>query len=530
MEQKIQVDGQVGREGRDLAVLIVDDSELDATLLVEELRGGGFDVTYERVDNPAAMRAALQKNKWDVITSDHSMPRFSGPAALALTLELCPSVPFIIVSGGIDLNLAVALIKGGAVDYVQKNELARLLPLIERLLHDIQARGEKQAGVLALLVSEDRYRRLFEAAQDGILIVNAETGQIDEVNPFLLDLFGFAREEYLGKRLWEVAAFKDSEASKHAFLALQNKGYIRYDNIPLHASDGRSVDVEFVSNVYEVDGKKVIQCNIRDISARKEVEDKILKHYADLERKVLLRTTQVEALNRELEVFNYSVSHDLQAPLRRITGFVKALERACTKELSDKGKELLLEIRASTLHMTTLIKALLKLSSAWDTEVQWVPTDLSSLVHIIATELQQADPARHVEIVIGEGITADGDAAMLRAVLENLMANAWKFTSLTDGSRIEFGVENASNGLPTYFVRDNGAGFDMAYAEKLFGAFQRLHGEEEFPGTGIGLASVQRIIHRHGGRIWAKGEVNRGATFYFQLDIHHESRTAFAAL
>jgi PAS domain S-box-containing protein len=525
MTPEINVGQNVGRA---LRVLIVEDSKVDVGLLLMALRTGGFQVAHQVVDTPASMRVALQHKEWDVITSDHAMPRFSGPAALAMTLELSPSVPFIIVSGEIDLNLAVGLIKAGAVDYVQKAELVRLVPVIERLLHDVQVRNEKHSGDLALLVSEIRYRRLFETAQDGILIVDAETGQIDDVNPFLLDLLGFSKEEYLGKKLWEVAAFKDSEASKSAFLELQNRGYIRYDNIPLHAVDGRSVEVEFVSNVYEVDQKKVIQCNIRDISVRREVEERLKRHYADLERRVQVRTAQVEALNKELETFNYSVSHDLQAPLRRITGFVTALERLCADKLNDKGIELLVEIRSSTLHMTTLIKALLKLSSTWDTEVQWVSTDLSSIAQLVATELQQAAPDRNVEFVIGEGISAAGDAAMLRVVLENLMQNAWKFTSLRDSARIEFGIKCTANNPPTYFVRDNGAGFDMKYADRLFGAFQRLHGEDEFPGTGIGLASVQRIIHRHGGHIWAESAVEQGATFYFNLEAGHHDGSVSA--
>ena len=371
---------------RPLRVLIVEDAKSDVALLLLALRAGGFDVTHEAVATQAAMRAAMHQ-RWDLIISDYAMPQFSGPAALALTLELSPDLPFIIVSGEIDINVAVSLIRAGARDYVQKTELVRLVPVIERVLLDRAAHNDKVLADQALIASESQYRRLFESAQDGILIVDAETGQIDDVNPFLLNLLGFSKEEYLGKKLWEVAAFKDSEASKSAFLELQNKGYIRYDNIPLHAMDGRAVDVEFVSNVYDVGQTKVIQCNIRDISARREVEDKIRRHYADLEQRVLVRTTQVEALNKELEAFNYSVSHDLQAPLRRITGFVTVLERACGKTLDTRGKDLLLDIRASTQHMTTLIQALLKLSSTWDTEVLWVPTNLSSLAHVVAAEL-----------------------------------------------------------------------------------------------------------------------------------------------
>ena len=160
----------------------------------------------------------------------------------------------------------------------------------------------------ALIASEAQYRRLFESAQDGILIVDVGSGQIQDVNPFLLDLLGFSREEYLGKKLWQVAAFQDSEASKSAFLELQQRGYIRYDNIPLRAKTGKSVEVEFVSNIYHVGHNKVIQCNIRDITERRHAESEISQLNIDLERRVQLRTTQVEALNRELEAFNYSVS------------------------------------------------------------------------------------------------------------------------------------------------------------------------------------------------------------------------------
>jgi PAS domain S-box-containing protein len=257
---------------RPLRVLIVEDARSDVDLLLLALRAGGFEVTYEAVATQATMRAALHHHQWDLITSDHNMPQFSGPAALALTLEVRPEVPFIIVSGEIDINLAVSLIQGGALDYVQKTELLRLVPVVERVLLDREVRTARSLAEQALIASEAQYRRLFESAQDGILIVDAGTGQIQDVNPFLLDLLGFSREEYLGKKLWELAAFKDSEASKSAFLELQQRGYFRYNNIPLQAKAGNSVEVEFVSNIYDVGQRKVIQCNIRDISERRQAE------------------------------------------------------------------------------------------------------------------------------------------------------------------------------------------------------------------------------------------------------------------
>jgi PAS domain S-box-containing protein len=509
------------KPGRPLRVLIVEDAPSDVALLLLVLREGGFEVTHEAVATQAAMRAALRHHQWDLIISDYAMPQFRGSAALALTFELCPDVPFIIVSGEIDTDVAVSLIRAGARDYVQKTQLTRLVPVIERVLLDPKVCNQKVLADQALIASEAQYRRLFESAQDGILIVDAGTGQIQDANPFLLDLLGFSRKEYLGKKLWEVAAFQDSEESKSAFLELQEKGYIRYDNIPLHSKTGSNVEVEFVSNIYDVGPKRVIQCNIRDISGRKQAEAEIQQLKSDLERRVQLRTGQVEALNKELETFNYSVSHDLRAPLRRIDGFVSLLERECGDELTAAGKEMIVAIRSSTEHMTTLIQALLRLAILGRSDLHCQQIDLSSLAHTIATELQQVDPSRNVEFIISDGISAVGDAALLRIVLDNLIANAWKFTSAVDCARIEFGVTHPADKPTEYFVRDNGCGFDMRYADRLFGAFQRLHLDEEFAGTGIGLATVQRIIHRHSGRIRAESSLGQGATFFFDLDGVH---------
>jgi diguanylate cyclase (GGDEF)-like protein/PAS domain S-box-containing protein len=260
-----------------LRVLMVEDSEDDATLLLPVLRRGGYEVVYELVDTPAAMCAALESQEWDVIISDHAMPQFSAPEALKLAKKLRADVPFIIVSGEIDLHLAVSLMKNGAQDYIQKTELSRLVPAIRRELDEAKIRREHQQFKDALEISETRYRRLFETAQDGILILDADTGQIQDVNPFLMEMLGYAKEEFLGKQLWEIGVFKDIEASKTIFLKLQKKGYVRYEDLPLETKQGQPMAVEFVSNVYPVNHHKVIQCNIRDITDRKKAEDGLRK-------------------------------------------------------------------------------------------------------------------------------------------------------------------------------------------------------------------------------------------------------------
>ena len=223
-----------------------------------------------------------------------------------------------------------------------------------------------------------------------------------------------------------------------------------------------------------------------------------------------------EAANRELEAFSYSVAHDLRAPLRGVDGFSQALLEDFADSLGEEGCGYLKHVRASAQEMGRLIDDLLALSRVTRSDLVREPVDLSDLARNVAAQLQRAQSARRVEIDVAAGIVAEGDARLLRIALENLLGNAWKFTGKREEPRVEVGVTPEAEG-GAYFIRDNGAGFDMAYASKLFGAFQRLHSTDEFEGTGIGLATVQRIVNRHGGRIWAIGEVDRGATFYFTL-------------
>ena len=394
------------------------------------------------------------------------------------------------------------------------NTAKTVIPMTDK---QTQPEQRKRPARPTLRDSELRYRRLFETAQDGILILDANTAQILDVNPFFVEMLGYSREQCLGKKLWEIGAFKDEAACRSAFFEVQAQGYIRYENLPLETRDGASIGIEFVSRVYPVDGQKVIQCNIRDITARIRAEAQVLTLNAELERRVQERTTQLQVLNQELETFNYSVSHDLCAPLRRIKGFAEALHEDHAGKLDAEGVDFIRRIRASAQHMDVLIDALLRLSRFSGGQLYPQPTNLSMLVHSIAAELQQDGSTRQVEVVVAEGVTATGDPALLRVLLENLLGNAWKFTNQKTTARIEFGSMPQTDKTVTYFVADDGAGFNMKYSSRLFGAFQRFHHQDEFPGTGIGLASVQRIVHRHGGQVWAQSTVGQGATFYFTL-------------
>jgi PAS domain S-box-containing protein len=382
----------------------------------------------------------------------------------------------------------------------------------EKILLAIEDITERKRMEHDMTSSELRYRRLFETAQDGILLVDAENGEITDVNPFLVDMLGYSKQELSGKKLWEIGFFKDVAASRKAFLVLQDKGYVRYEDLPLETKDGRAMPVEFVSNVYAIDGEKVIQCNIRDIRERKKAADEIKKLNDSLEK----RAGDLEAANKELESFSYSVSHDLRAPLRTLDGFSQIILEDYRDRLDARGKEYLQHLRSSSQLMGKLIEDILSLSRVSSTQLETGEVNLSDLANEVEEELKRTQPERRVEFKIASELTTYGDRNLLKLVLDNLMGNAFKFTGKNPQALIEFGKEERQ-GHQVFFIKDNGAGFDMAHADKLFQPFRRLHSESEFPGTGIGLASVSRIIHRHNGKVWAQSEKGQGATFYFSL-------------
>ncbi|HCF28633.1 MAG TPA: hybrid sensor histidine kinase/response regulator [Cyanobacteria bacterium UBA11049] len=260
-----------------------------------------------------------------------------------------------------------------------------------------------------------------------------------------------------------------------------------------------------------------------EIIQRRQAEEQVNKLNQDLEQ----RAIDLEATNQELRAFNYAVSHDLKAYLNRIAGFSKALQEDYADNLDVEGKSYLRSIHTATDRMAALTNALLRLSKVAHWELQYESVDMSALAQEIVAKLKQATPQRQVEVAIDPKLVVQGDRELLKIALENLLGNAWKYTSKKTNARIEFGASNSTDeisNLPhsssntvVYFIRDNGAGFDSSYADKLFNPFHRLHTDAEFEGTGIGLSTVQRIIHRHNGQIWANGAVEQGATFYFVI-------------
>jgi light-regulated signal transduction histidine kinase (bacteriophytochrome) len=254
------------------------------------------------------------------------------------------------------------------------------------------------------------------------------------------------------------------------------------------------------------------------LAALIESRNEVRRANADLERRVAERTRQLEAANRELEAFAYAVSHDLRAPLRSMSGFSQILQESAPPELDEKSRHYLRRIHDASMRMSGLIEDLLNLSRIGRSELTARPISLSQIAAEAAAAVRERHPTREVHLDITPGMEVSADPRLLRIALENLVSNAWKYTSRTAQARVSIGTEAGENG-PVYFVRDNGVGFDMKYVDKLFVPFQRLHPETEFPGNGIGLVTVQRIVARHGGRIWADAKPDEGATFYFTLSV-----------
>jgi len=376
---------------------------------------------------------------------------------------------------------------------------------------------ERKQAEEALRESEEKLRLALNATQDGLWDWDITTGK-----------------EFFSPRWCEIIGYTfDDPELPHAYDSWASRIHPEdYDNVikslNSHLEKGTVYDVDYRhlhksgeyrwqnsrgQAIFDESGKpiRMVGC-IRDITERKQAEEKLKHALANLQQS----SAQLEATNKELESFSYSVSHDLRSPLRSIDGFSQALLEDYSARLDETGQEYLNRLRSSSQKMGELIDGLLKLSHLTRSEMHLEKVDLSALAEEISARLRETHTNRQTKFLIDSGLNVDGDPQMLRVLLENLLGNAWKFTRKTPRALIEFG-STANGARKTFFIKDNGAGFDMAYKDKLFSAFQRLHDTADFPGTGIGLATVQRIINRHGGSIRAEGAVGKGAAFYFTL-------------
>jgi PAS domain S-box-containing protein len=388
--------------------------------------------------------------------------------------------------------------------------------LVSSAIRDISKRMEIEQK---LREHEELFRLLVVGVTDYAIFMLDPSGRVMSWNVGAQRIKGYEAHEIIGQhfsRFYPEEERKDGKPERELkqaaeFGRCEDEGWrLRKDGTRFWAN-------VVITAVYDESGKlRGFGKVSRDITEKKKIQEELEEQTRQLAR---TNAELVEA-NKEMESFSYSVSHDLRAPLRSIDGFSHAILEDCVEQLDETGKSHLNRVRAATQRMGMLIDDLLNLSRISRCELRFESVDISALARSIAENLESAQPERKIDFKIEEGLDAKADQRLLRIGLENLLSNAWKFTSKRPLAHITVG-KDGSNGTTVYFVRDDGAGFDPAYADNLFGAFQRLHSEAEFPGTGVGLATVQRIIRRHGGKIWAKGAVNAGATFYFTLDARN---------
>jgi PAS domain S-box-containing protein len=371
----------------------------------------------------------------------------------------------------------------------------------------------------ALHQSEERFRLLVDAVSDYAIFLLDPEGNVSSWNRGAERIKGYRAEEIIG-RPFTTFYTPEALASGHPAYELRvatRDGRYQEEGWRVRKDGGLFwADVTITALRDSTGQLRGFAKVTRDLTERMRAEQTLREANVRLEQQVQERTAELAALNEELQSFSYSISHDLRAPLRAIEGFSRVLQEDYLHVLDERGRHYLERVRSGSQRMASLIDDLLKLSRVTRGELLRVPVDLAGIAREVLEELRRQSPDRAVPVTVAPSAPVTGDPRLLRVALENLLGNAWKFTGKKADAQIEFGVQK-EEGERRFFVRDNGAGFEMAYADKLFTPFHRLHEEEEFEGTGIGLATVQRIIRRHGGRVWAEGEPERGATFWFTL-------------
>jgi signal transduction histidine kinase len=526
-----------------------DDVELVRTTLVRD----GVDCDILAVDSGDAYVAALQQPHFDAVLSDSSVPGYNGSEALSAARERFPGIPFIVVSTAPGANEPRdSSLTEAATARVAKSELQRLAPAIRHALSrrnrtpaTATPRSRAWQGMQQLISVIQRLSRARDlpsimeiVRREARALVNADGAS------FVLkdgELCYYAEEDAVGP-LWKGQRFPletcisgwtmlnhQAAAIEDIYLdaRIPHESYRATFVKSLVMTPIRIVSPVGAIGVYWAKQHRATQEEIDLLAALADSTSIAIEAadvFANLERKVAERTaevarrnTELEVLNKELEAFSYSVAHDLRSPLITIDGFTQVLLENTAESLDEPNRKHLERITTGVRRMHRLINDLLGLSKIVRAPLHDDTVDLARLAREIVQNLRDAAPTRVADIILADGIVVRGDPGLLRIALENLLSNAWKFTVRQERARIEFGTGTDKMGRTVYYVRDNGAGFDPKYAAKLFSPFQRLHSETQFPGTGIGLATVQRIIHRHGGEIWAESAVNCGAGFYFTL-------------
>jgi PAS domain S-box-containing protein len=488
-----------------LRLLLVEDSENDALLIISTLKWGGYDVVSERVYTPAAMRKALEERPWDVIISDYKIPRFGAIEALQLLSELHLDIPFIVISGAIGEATAVEAMRAGAHDYLMKDNLLRLIPAIEREMRDVQNRAERRRAKSLSL----RLGRILDNSPNEIYVFNALTLQLVQINKGALQNSGYSGASLQDIVLYDLAP----DLTPAKFAALTHDLYeVRQDKIVaemlIRRRDNTTFPAEVILSLAETENPPVLVVIVQDITERKQAEEEL---------KALAR--RLEHSNGELRNFAHVASHDLQEPLRKINLFSQRVAQKYAPLLDDEGKEYIQRMQSSVQRMQTMISDLLKYASL-SVEEQHTPTfiDLNGVLQDVVSDLEV-----HIEQVQGTIHIHTLPAipaykTQMYQLFQNLLSNALKYHRPDVPPIVTVSCISMTEAC-CITVEDNGIGFPLESRDRIFGVFQRLHGRHQYEGNGIGLAICRKIVDIHGGTIHADSVVGEGTKFTITLPL-----------
>ncbi len=496
-----------------LRILIVEDSQDDADLLVNELERGGYELISERVDTPTAMKAALDQKQWDVIIADYNLPSFSAPAALRLVQEQGWDLPFIVVSGCIGEDIAVAVMKAGAHDYLMKDNLARLVPAVERELREAVERRKRREAEQTVRQNEERFRALIENALDIITVLGAN-GIIRYKSPSIERVLGYKPEDLVGKTILDYVHSDDLTAFIDVLnQVVQHPSHTLSLEFRFRHQDGSWRILEAVGkNFLEGSGLSSIVINARDITERKQAEE--LRHALEKER----------ALSEERFNFVSMMSHEFRNPLSSILVSSDILKNFRHKATQEQANRCLDRIEVAAYEMTQLLEDILSFTKAevGNLEIKPQPFDLKELCHQLVEEMRLTAGNQHTLTFVSQGECNQAymDESLLKHILTNLLANAIKYSP--EGSTVEFEL-SCQNEEAIFKIHDQGIGIPPGDRQHLFEPFHRGRNVGKIPGTGLGLCIVKKFVDLHKGTIALKSEVGVGTTFIVTLPLNHQT-------
>ena len=494
------------------SVLLIEDNPGDARLVTEYLAERfGADCRVHGATTLAAGLDVLRDSDVDVVLLDLALPDSCGLETFAQVQAHAPRTPIVILTGDDNDDQASEAVRFGAEDYLAKRH-ADSVGLIRAMRHAVQRRRAADE----LRESEARYRMIVETAEEGILQVNAG-GLIRFANARVAHMLGFALGDLLGSALMTVVCASHQQHA--AGLLATAPGSRSSCELLLTTSDGSTVWViAAAGSIAALHGEWLEHVvMLTDITGRKLAEEELVRLKTQLEARVAERTAELQTANADLEAFNDTVAHDLRTPLTGILGFANLMQADLHSAPLETHKRRLQFIEDSAQSMNEMIGGLLSLAKVARQDVAMEALDLSAMAHAVADRLMALQPQRQVEWLIDPGVQGFGDPVLMEILLQNLLQNSWKYSERKEHASIHFGLAPSLSREPVYVVRDNGIGFQMSMAKKLFTPFQRLPSAQGFAGTGIGLATVRRIIERHGGTVWAESQPDVGTAFFFTL-------------